>query len=530
VRNNESAVILSLTAATSRMLPSIVYKTAANVQLRDLVQPRKEAYHESTSDAGKNSIIQEVVTAWSEMTQLERRFLGRFTADRHLWSEASEAQAHLAVQRMLLRRTPVPQARITGSHHTPSRRPATATGGSETAMVTPSPLKECPTPAHAHSDHSAPRYSAGKQSRDATFDFPFQGTKRGAANDSGRKLGKQNAKKVRSQGEPDLQPHDPSFDTQYQELGVLYKSDLPSEAEGRLQDPLQGAPRMFAVSGTNTQTPTFHVGALAKNQSDALCGADENHQVVLAGTGGAHDTMHVRPDELHAAGSKDAVTSSTGGRAFVHEQSLAGLTANLLLPSQHHRRQSSVDSTSHAFRCSQHLSPSPEENNRRPSPPRHARSYDQEDTQLPHVELTEDQFLELFRCEMHYDLDFEAGLASEGEKSTSRIKDHSRHILNACPIGNPGELLQATATSAYLGSQAFDGIENRPPGFALEALGGGSNSEVISSVVANNANLSGTVPSTLGRDDISYSLREFSRHSPGDRSACEDLGWAERTS
>jgi hypothetical protein len=122
VRNNESAVILSLTAATSRMLPSIVYKTAANVQLRDLVQPRKEAYHKSTSDAEKNSIIQEVVTAWSEMTQLERRFLGRFTADRHLWSKASEEQSHLAVQRMFLRRKAEPQARTTGCHHTPSRR------------------------------------------------------------------------------------------------------------------------------------------------------------------------------------------------------------------------------------------------------------------------------------------------------------------------------------------------------------------------------------------------------------------------
>jgi hypothetical protein len=385
-------------------------------------------------------------------------------------------------------------------------------------MVTPSPLKEALPLAHAdavRSDPSAPEYSAGAPSHESTFDFPFQGRKRGKATNSGRNLHAHNAKKARPQNETELQPHGHGFDAQCQGLDVLNTIDLPSAADGHLQDSLVGAP--FTGSGTDTLTPMFHLGALAPGHSDVLCDPDESRQAGFAGTGCAHETTHGRPDELHAASCDYAVTSSTGGRAF-------SPTANLLLPSQHHRRQSSLDSTAHAYRCSPNLRPSPDKINRRPSPPRLSRNKDQEDTQLPHDELTDDQFLELFGDETLYDQSFEAGLASDGNEYTRIIKAYSRHSLNARPIGN---FLQAPVTSAIVRSQAYDGIENYPPCFAREASRGENNGETISSVVTN-ATLFGTAPSTPGRGHVSYTStstnREFFRQSPGNRSAGDDLG------
>jgi hypothetical protein len=261
-----------------------VYTNKPNVQLRELVQARKETYHKCANDADKNSMIHDVVEEWRRITTDERRFLGRFPKGCPWWSEASEPQVHRVVQRMFLRPATCPKGLSTGCR-TPTRHRTSALR-SDRALVTPSPFKEPPQLAQAGAasfESLASDYKASTPSDEASFDVLVNVNRRVETTNSGRKPPKPIAKRDKSQGEPEWHPHEhePIFDAYHQGLDILNEltdSDMARAAGEALQGPLEdnGDSHLTvgSIQGTDSWDPGFleshSVGGEAHRSNDML--------------------------------------------------------------------------------------------------------------------------------------------------------------------------------------------------------------------------------------------------------------------
>jgi hypothetical protein len=214
----------------------------ANVLLREMVQDRKDEYHRCTNDhKAKNVILGEVVKAFIDGHSEGRRFLGRFTHDRLVWSEAHELKVRQAVRRLFLRDEGSP---------TPDTRALPSPLSAEAAAVTPSPRRSTTKPAKAspcvdfrnwEPFAAASENDTTTSSHGTSFHTTCNGKKRVTSPRSGSKRNKQDAKKVRAKPAPTLPPR-PNLDAQPQGLSLdaLNSHDVLCEADGCRRAALEG--------------------------------------------------------------------------------------------------------------------------------------------------------------------------------------------------------------------------------------------------------------------------------------------------
>jgi hypothetical protein len=206
----------------------------ANVLLREMVQDRKDDYHRCTNDhKAKNAILGEVVKAFVGGHSEGRRFLGRFTNDRQVWSEAHELKVRQAVRRLFLRDEGSP---TTDTGALPG--PLSAESERAAAAVTPSPTKPAKASLHVDFRNWEPFAAASENdtttsSHETSFHTTCNGKKRVTSPRSGSKRNKQRAKKVRAKATATRLPPSPYIDVQPQGLtDALNNHDVLCDADG----------------------------------------------------------------------------------------------------------------------------------------------------------------------------------------------------------------------------------------------------------------------------------------------------------
>jgi hypothetical protein len=205
----------------------------ANVVLRKMVQDRKEEYHSSTNDDEKNAIIWEVVEAFRSGATPRRRFLGTFTRDSLLWSEAKEPKVHQAIRRIFLRND-------VGS------TPGTGDLASPSSAVTPSPAKRAKASLHVDLQNWEPFAAESENdttasSNGTSFHTARIGKKRVTSPRSGSKRGKRHGKRARAKVRTTLPPS-PNLHVQPQGLSLdaLNSHDVLCEADGCRRAAIEG--------------------------------------------------------------------------------------------------------------------------------------------------------------------------------------------------------------------------------------------------------------------------------------------------
>jgi hypothetical protein len=240
----------------------------ANVQLRAMVQDRKGEYHNSNSDDEKNRIIQEVVEAFRGGASPRRRFLGRFTKDSDLWSEAKGSKVRDAVRRLFLRN----DVRSTPGTAGVFPGPVSAQGvRAASVFVTPSPRRRTTKRAKGsqlHHDfrHWDPFAAASEDDTNASSYGTIHHT-----TDKGRKR----VMSARSGSEKDM-----------------------SYAITKV-----AAPRLLSSPYTDVEPQGLSINAL--NIHDVLCDADGCRRAARKGTGDAKVVKLVRYFRRHPRSGTD---------------------------------------------------------------------------------------------------------------------------------------------------------------------------------------------------------------------------------